>query len=399
MDRHVSGQRPDVQGPVPQHGQDDFGNEALFLVHETYQENHRNYQTDSGVSRDTEISLSGAFDKVMISKEGKSCGRVGSEAPHSSKIAASEEDNSADEASVSNRLSGDADDLATARNLSTSNGSLKPFPLDGLDCSSTSMRKAYHAPHLFFSPSSTELEVSRNVDASGEPQENLGHVDTCSYVNQNSYEEQSTSGLHERTFLSSPISSYSEDAYCAYPSNQASSFILEPSNSLSDLSGDYQSYISSLQYGQLCYNYALAAQVPQTSLPFVSELPGKSQWDVVRRSFQHRHAASSQINTNGLVPGQPFYPANQVIQITPFGVEEMWKTRGTGTYFPNPSTVIVLHFVWICILLHLDKENCTTGCPDWYIRLKEGTMWYHISGSIFHSLSFQHVLAIHSDFV
>ncbi|KAK4797343.1 hypothetical protein SAY86_029669 [Trapa natans] len=338
MDRHVDGQRPDVQGHILMHGQDDFGNAALFSGHEPYQENQSSYQTNSAVSSVTHISpMISAFDKVIISEEEKPFGKIESEMPQISEVAVSEEDYYADESSSSTQIFGDLDELATARNFSTSNGSLKSLPSDALYCIVTSVRKARLGAHLCFSHSPTELNENRNGDATGEPPEKPGLIDTFSSVCQNSDGEQSTSGLHERPFLSSPISWSSEDTYHAYPSHQTSSLILEPSNSLLDLSGDYRSHIRSLQHGQWCYNYALAAQVPQDFPPFTSELQGKSPWDVVRKSVKHSYGASSRINSNGLVSGQLLYPANQVIQIPPFGVEERPKTRGTGTYFPNPN--------------------------------------------------------------
>ncbi|KAK4795839.1 hypothetical protein SAY86_028165 [Trapa natans] len=334
---HVGGQRSDVQGHVLLHCQDDFGNIALFSARDLYQENHPSYQTNSAVSRETPISLISAFDKVIIPDEENSLCKNLSEAPQNSEVAVSEEENSADEASSFTWISGDLDELATARNFSMSDCSLKSYSSGALDCISTSVRKSHHGPHLCFSRSPTELNEIRNGDASGEPPMKSGFIDTCSSVYQNSDGEQSTSGLYEDPLISSSIYCSSKDTYHAYLSHQASSLILEPSNSLSDLSGDYQSHISSLQYGQWCYNYALAAQVAQGSLSFTSELQGKNSWDVVGKSIHHWYAGSSQINTNGIFPGQLLCPANQIIPIPPFGMEVMRKTRGTGTSIPNPS--------------------------------------------------------------
>ncbi|OWM81638.1 hypothetical protein CDL15_Pgr007676 [Punica granatum] len=325
MDRHVSGQRPDVQDPVPPYGHGDFGADTHFLGHEMYHDNQSSHLPDYGVSGEFELSVNGVFDKVVISEAEKSSSRGGSEAPQSSKKVISEEDKSVDEASISDRLSGDANDLASTRTPATSNGTAKSSPPDGLECFSPSVYKAYHAPHLYFPRSSSRPEERRNGDAAGEHPENWD-------------EEQLTGGLHERPSLSSPISWSSEDTYSAYPGIQASSCSLELSNSLSDLSGDYESHVKSLLYGRWCYDYALAAQAAQVSPPFVSQFQGKSPWDVVRRSMQHKHTSFSQINSNGLVPGRPFYPMNsQVMQVPPFGVEEMRKPRGTGTYIPSTN--------------------------------------------------------------
>lgn len=361
MDRHLSGQRPDVQDPVPLYGHEDHGNEAVFAGHEICRDNQLIHQTDMGVPKRTELSLSTVFDKFRISEEEKSSSRGGSEAPQSFNQAILDEDKSAVEASISGRLYGDANDLATSKNPSTSNDTSRSSPLDGLECFSSRAGKAYHAPRHYFSHSSTGLEENRNGDSGGEPVENSGYIEGCSYLNQNWDEEQSTNEEQEHPSFSSPISWSSEDAYSAYRSIQASSSSLEPSNSLSDLSGDYESHITSLQYGQWYYDYAPAAQVPpHVSATFVSELQGKSKWDAVRRSVQNKHMTFSRIKTNGLIPSRPFYPMNsQLIQVRPFGVEEMRKTRGTGMYFPNPSTVI-------CSLLCWDVELCSTWIWEFF---------------------------------
>ncbi|KAK4802151.1 hypothetical protein SAY86_000354 [Trapa natans] len=252
----------------------------------------------------------------------------------------SDEDKSADEASISGRVCGDTNDLASSRNPFTSDGTSRPSTPDVVECFSPSEDKAFHAPHSYLSSSSTGLEETTGGDLGGEPADSFSHIEGRTDVKQNWNEEQSINEQQEHHSLSSSISCSSEDAYSSYPSIQASSSSLTPSNSLADLNGDYESHMINLQRARRFWECAHATQVPLQFPPtFVPELQGKSPWDAVERSVQNKHM-TSQTKTNGLILARPYHPVNpQLIQVPPFRMEEIRKTRGTGMYFPNPNTI------------------------------------------------------------
>ncbi|KAI7984220.1 hypothetical protein LOK49_LG15G01118 [Camellia lanceoleosa] len=113
----------------------------------------------------------------------------------------------------------------------------------------------------------------------------------------------------------------------------------ETLNPLSDLSGDYDSHIRSLLYGQCCHGYALSAPVlPNPNPPtFHSQVQNKKPWETVRRSMPLKRSVNSQMNTTGAVLGSTQNPMNNPPLSNSLGSEEKHKARGTGTYFPNSN--------------------------------------------------------------
>ncbi|THF94304.1 hypothetical protein TEA_020340 [Camellia sinensis var. sinensis] len=113
----------------------------------------------------------------------------------------------------------------------------------------------------------------------------------------------------------------------------------ETLNPLSDLSGDYDSHIRSLLYGQCCHGYALSAPVlPNPNPPtFHSQVQNKKPWETVRRSMPLKRSVNSQTNTTGAVLGFSQNPMNNPPLSNSLGSEEKHQARGTGTYFPNSS--------------------------------------------------------------
>ncbi|KAE8734050.1 hypothetical protein F3Y22_tig00000778pilonHSYRG00049 [Hibiscus syriacus] len=109
-------------------------------------------------------------------------------------------------------------------------------------------------------------------------------------------------------------------------------------SSLSDFCGDIVANMRSLSYGRCCYDCVLSASVPPISSPLVSQFQSKNSWHVVHNSVQFRPNGISPMNGNGVVPRKAYYPMNPpVLHGSGFGMEDMPKPRGTGTYFPNPS--------------------------------------------------------------
>ncbi|OMO94523.1 hypothetical protein CCACVL1_05943, partial [Corchorus capsularis] len=272
LDRHGSGQRPDVQDPAPSLSRfSGYAATSSVSGTESCQEDQTFYESESSNSStmtvnhrsDNEVSLH-KFNNGYV--YGRSTDFTGTH---------NEPQVSANGMVVSEiRLSGDATDLATSRiqGLLISNDEHKSYLPNAVENISPS-ENIRHAPHLYFHKSSTENGEIRIL------------------------------------------------------------------SSLSDLSGDYDTHLLGLHYGQWCYDYAYSATVPPISSPVVSQFQSKNSWDLVRQSVQFRRNAVSPINANGAVPRQVYYPMNPpVIHGAGFGMEEMPKPRGTGTYFPNHST-------------------------------------------------------------
>ncbi|XP_057953282.1 uncharacterized protein LOC131147750 [Malania oleifera] len=103
-----------------------------------------------------------------------------------------------------------------------------------------------------------------------------------------------------------------------------------------DLSGDYENHIRSLLFGQYCHGYALSPPLLPSPPVSPSKLPHKNPWDTAHQSPQFQQNLYSQMKTNGIVLGSPFFHLKHpTLYGAAFSLEEKPKTRGTGTYFPK----------------------------------------------------------------
>ncbi|TYH81731.1 hypothetical protein ES332_D02G005100v1 [Gossypium tomentosum] len=361
LDRHGNGQRPDVQDPAPLSRFRGLGATPSVSGTESCQEDQNFYESESSNSStvtgnyrssDNEGSLYKVYNGNMSERKTD----VG--------ITFKEPQGSANASSISEiRLTGDAKDLATSRiqGLVISKDAHKSCPPNAADVfpSSGTVR---HAPHLYFCNSSLDNGEIRNGNVERKQPENSGLSErnatsgilcaSSEETGANEHGDQSENQLVASRGVQSPvgpknhplISNFawsSEDLYPGYSSNPASSSAApsqELLSSLSDLCGDYDANIHSLSYGQWCYDYAFSASVPPISPPLVSQFQSKNSWDAVHKSVQFRRNTISPMNANGGVPRQAYYPINPPVLCSGFGMEEMPKARGTGTYFPNPNT-------------------------------------------------------------
>lgn len=116
---------------------------------------------------------------------------------------------------------------------------------------------------------------------------------------------------------------------------------LEAFNLLSDLSGDYDSHIRSLLYGQCCHGYALYAPTLPNAPTFPSHLQkqqNKRPWNTVRQSMPIKQG--SHMTTNGVVLGSTYNSMNDSKPFNCLRSEEKRKARGTGTFFPKSELVL-----------------------------------------------------------
>lgn len=103
---------------------------------------------------------------------------------------------------------------------------------------------------------------------------------------------------------------------------------------LADLTGDYDSHIRSLLYGQCCHGIALSSPAKcSTLLSPPTQLQNKP-WDTVRQNLP----VIWKMNSSDAAFGHPPYAVdNSNPSTADFGLVERRKARGTGTYIPHPK--------------------------------------------------------------
>ncbi|XP_006843704.2 uncharacterized protein LOC18433557 [Amborella trichopoda] len=398
LDRHGSGQRPDVQELI-------FSPEGLPLTPDIEQYNeddrysgvslyHSSLNLEAGyysLQFDSSLSVESSGVEQRAESLGGLCGKLGKtkiSEPEKARILENGDDNLGHarpkkiercysstaleiERVSGSRLAGDATDLASPRRKTNETGT--PSPLE----------RTHHAPHLYFTRSLSENGKLSCGDPD-RPWSNSSHVtDIKAPVSQRSFEEAPQSSSEEggpvkskpKSWLQAlgSIHAFSPSSSGAYQvENTASSTLnhslVAPSDtvkysdpraisgacytervvsgssdsldSLCDLAGDLDAHTKSLLYGRCCHDSAMYGPV----LPFPptgSYGRGKNTWDSFHRPTHGKRGVIPYMNTNGVVAGSMFspaassyYPVNSAVLPSAFGSEET-KSRGIGTYFPN----------------------------------------------------------------
>ncbi|XP_010922725.1 uncharacterized protein [Elaeis guineensis] len=257
------------------------------------------------------------------------------------------------------RLAGDARDLATSRasDSRTVTGTRKVSPSNSEPGSSPS-GKAYHVPHLFFhSENGVPCEVddytnSTNLGATNKVFTTRASAPHEEFRQSDFYETESSRSGRRNLFSASagsvdgPMKSswntYSlEDLHLADPlmernqrnGNNRSSKM----NDLSDLTGDYELHNRNLLYVREWQDFFMVTPVIPLQQLSPSQYRNKNSWNAFPRRSMYTH-----MGANGVVPGPPFSPPgcyliNSPVISTGYGMEDLPKPRGTGTYFPNTS--------------------------------------------------------------
>ncbi|CAK9153767.1 unnamed protein product [Ilex paraguariensis] len=367
LDRHGSGPRPDVQDSVPIFNHSRF--EPAFSVSET--KPCQEYKVISkcidrsgdfkfnpdGLTQDTVNNIEASGTETTFSKMADGHQRGYVEVCHSTKPS---EADSSSKRSVLLGFRWDSKDLSTTKihGLRISNDSAEVSPLN-VEVSASSVGIAHHAPHLYFSNSrlgngdirhgisdSQQSEHYENEVSSGLLQAPdgggiiIGHVQHKNLL-VGDQEVPTPVGSKDDPSVPKPVA-FPQDLHhvnwdCASESNAGNSESLK----LSDLSGDYDSQLNYLRYGRLYYEYALsvpALPMPPPPPPPLAQFQFKNSWDAIQHSSQFNGNGVSHGSANGVLPSPAFYPMNPVlVPGGTFGLEEMPKPRGTGTYFPNMS--------------------------------------------------------------
>ncbi|KAI4302646.1 hypothetical protein MLD38_038366 [Melastoma candidum] len=311
LDRHGSGRRPDVQDIISEYDNLKLSDEDI-AASTSLKEEPQNHE------------------QVVLS------------------VTLSEPDTLGSGVSLSDHIPGEeAYDVAESQSSAASNSSQPSKVME----SSSQMSKMHHISPPFSSHLSAETRVHCNGFVDMEHAEYCvpeitvsGAVpfstDGCSRENSvgGGREVLHTTITRNCNSISSPRSCSSEDNYLGYPGAWALQGT-GVSNSLADLTGDFDSHLRSLCYGRWCHEYAWGVQMSHTAPPFIPQYQVDKSWDVVRRSLQHKREVFSKVNRNGVPTRPTYYPVNAPppMSSSPFGVEEMSKSRGTGTYFPNTN--------------------------------------------------------------
>ncbi|PSS34759.1 hypothetical protein CEY00_Acc01867 [Actinidia chinensis var. chinensis] len=262
--------------------------------------------------------------------------------------------------SIMDRFSGDAEELATSRiqGLKISNGAPKAFHPSGEE-RKTQRGIPFHAPHLYFSGSlsghgklghensdmkelkCSGLTLEQEVSSGPLPVPNeemgicVGHAQDKN-LSVGDHEVLNNGGSKYVASVSDPVACSTAGFDPGYREMASANDAGRPgySNSMTDLTGDYDSHLNSLKYGQWCYEHSSIPFLITPALP--SQFLGKSPRDVIRHSCHVKGNGFFNMNANGVVPRPAFYHTNMLlIPPTSFVTEEIPKHRGTGTYFPN----------------------------------------------------------------
>lgn len=210
--------------------------------------------------------------------------------------------------------------------------------------------KAHHDPHFFFHVENVgEDKKYGNLSSVDSGTVNVPSRSSITPLEEIRYDSKSSSSTSFRkSTLTAPASAINEPSPLSgncYLSEHSS--FQECSNdgnlnnasatcsNLSDLSGDYPLYYRNLLHSQEfqeCVSSPYLAPVYQTC-----QFQNKQSWSMPN--------IYSHVGVNGLVHMPPFPPSCYLLQpVIPndYGAKDITKTRGTGTYLPNTVTLMYL---------------------------------------------------------
>ncbi|XP_010525400.1 PREDICTED: uncharacterized protein LOC104803199 isoform X2 [Tarenaya hassleriana] len=101
---------------------------------------------------------------------------------------------------------------------------------------------------------------------------------------------------------------------------------------LSELSGDFNGYYRSLVYGQWYHGCGLPGTSQHSWMPSTSQVQDTSAWDMVHRYVNSQKNEFYRSGLNGSIP-RPL----ACLPTPAIGLQNMGKSRGTGTYIPDMS--------------------------------------------------------------
>ena len=321
LDRHGSGERPDVQEELPSSPE----------ITSIYQ-NSADCSPSELRATDANGELCEELNTIKLSGlDNENAGRV-------------ESDGLVDGGGLvgyASRVSGSSKGIEKCK-----------VPVSTTERNNTPNGKACHISHLFFhaeneyhnersSQASSSRLLGKSMSStrsipSNEEVRIFSQQDSCETESSTS----STSLLSAHGSLASSWnteqleSSHTEDCSSAGDERNGANGSSK-SKRLVDLSGDYDLHIRNLLYVQWSQEYILGSLVPFFTQSSSYQYHNKNSWDPSRE-----RGAFSHMNMNGVTTAPPFSPSGSYPITSPFisgayGMEELPKPRGTGTYFPN----------------------------------------------------------------
>ncbi|KAH7672503.1 Polynucleotide adenylyltransferase protein [Dioscorea alata] len=369
LERHGSGERPDVQDEPPFYtygtivDDDGFGPAPFDLRANKRKDDESTLQSPRaesyGVWEINRLKILG-LDEDRGSRAQSGEHQFNHQIPvnYLQSHVKVEADGLADGNAVSRkRLTGDARDLATSRTNSSKNMAADTLksPSNSETCLSPSS-PAYYAPHHFFQP---EDVVGNGPTKFGTEKYTRGFAQSDEFsilTQQDSHETESSGGtpswISNNQGDSTSVSYIEEFTPSNWkihqPENLSHVDIVSGSGDgndnkspkptcLADLTGEFEIHYRSLLYAQSCHEFMLSGFGYPNHRSSPPPYRGKTSWDAFRRPNIYMP-----VNANGLVHGQPIlhghYPVSSPIAPSTYG-EDLQKPRGTGTYFPNANSV------------------------------------------------------------
>lgn len=345
MDRHDSGERPDVQNP-----RNDF---CLAFPAPNFDPS----QIEQGKSELSFASDGGTHGICKLNPDGSSCRedghQKGTTEVHQSMLPLMAERHGKG-SPLGYRLFGDAVDLASSIENGLSISTDRPeFGDSSIKSFQLTRGMPHHAPHMFFADTRAyNREMKNGIYHKKQYGNSEKNVSSGSSLPTYEGKVFTVHGLkHTLLDVKEAISSIPNSGGDHLNLDLASTSGAElSSKALSDLSADYDNYLKHLQYGLWFYEHAL--NIPALTVPQAPPSPYhmKYSWEAAQQPSYMNTNGFSHGSTNGVIPSQAFYPINPMLMHgMPYAaLEEMPKQRGTGTYFPNlnhpphgyrPSTV------------------------------------------------------------
>ncbi|KAH0459218.1 hypothetical protein IEQ34_012032 [Dendrobium chrysotoxum] len=352
IDRHGSGERPDVQDLIPRclDGASDLVNGVFVPSAENIEKEHADKQSSESPTTDACIdsgegnknirisSLDGYDDRVPLQRQSS----------YKQKNVTTLESGGVEVDGVSCvRLIDDAKDLASvSASVSSEISENYSTSVSTSEAGISSFGKDYHVPHSFYVP---ENENGKDLTSDTINSDNLGSSHTVSFNRASGSPEEMSNSVQLdscETDSSSSCTSSTSNHGSAFPSeslhfaNQAPSVnewndtngSYNVPNKFSDLTGDYEMHFRSLSYARWCQEQiTMTYFLPIHQSPTYAYHQSRDAWS--------RGSMYTPMNANGVTPRPPFspgyYPINVPFLPNTYGTEP--KPRGTGTYFPNTN--------------------------------------------------------------
>lgn len=351
IDRHGSGERPDVQDLIPRSldsGASALVNEVLSPSTEMLEREPADKLSSEPLTTETPFDLAKRIKSIRISCLDSYEGRIALQSSYKEKNRTNLDSGGVeanDDSFV--RLIDDAKDLSCAR-ASVSSNIIESCStsVSTSEAEFSLLGNAHHVPHSFYVPENGNgkdltSETINSVNFGSLPfnrtlfspkeMSNSAHLDSCETDSPSSC---TSSVSNHCSAYPSEILHFADHASSGNEWNDMNG-CYNIQNAFSDLTGDYELHFRSLAYARWCQE-----QISGTS--FFPIYPSPTYTYHQSRDAWSRGGIYTPMNGNLMTPRPPFsptayYPRNLPFFSGTYGSEDVPKPRGTGTYFPNTN--------------------------------------------------------------